>query len=60
MTTQTTPELDLANAEQALKRIKDYCAGDAMPRWNNDLATTGSRGLIMDVVDQYFHRKATQ
>ena len=50
----------LANAEQALKRIKDRCAGERLPHWKDDWATTHSRGFIMDVVDAYFYRKENQ
>jgi hypothetical protein len=55
-----TTKPDLANAEQALRRIKERCAGERLPHWKDDWATTHSRGFIMDVVDGYFHRKENQ
>ena len=35
----------------ALLAIKALCAGDKIPNWKDDWATTGTRGRIMDIID---------
>ena len=35
----------------ALLDIKAKCAGDKIPNWKDDWATTATRGFIMDIVD---------
>jgi hypothetical protein len=35
----------------ALRAIKTLCAGDKIPNWKNDWATTTTRGRIMDLID---------
>lgn len=36
---------------RALEQIKGMVCGDAKPRWDNSMETTGSRGLIADICD---------
>jgi len=36
---------------ETLLSIKALCAGDKVPNWKDDWATTATRGLIMDLVD---------
>lgn len=31
------------------KKVQDHCAGDAHPRWDRGLATSNSRGYLLDI-----------
>lgn len=42
---------DCADYKEALLAIKVLCAGDKIPNWKDDWATTTTRGRIMDIVD---------
>lgn len=44
--------------QTALGRIKDLCAGDRVPNWKDDFATTNSRGRILDIIDLTIHHHA--
>ena len=39
----------LAEAEGRISAVVDMCAGEAEPRWPNDMRVTGMRGRILDV-----------
>lgn len=47
MVRRATSELERLRG--LFKKVQDHCAGDALPRWGKDPATSNSRGYLLDI-----------